>query len=230
MAKRNNEVIRLGKDDYEQKSFKTAPGGTYRIKFTNKSKLKPAKSGGGVTLEAHGTITKGEHKGTTFIDNIGSSVTWKIAQTLAALGKKKKEITMEQLLKMLISSDEIRAILKVTKYNNADRNEVVQYLPLTNGSEHDEDHEDEDEDEDDSDEDDDEDDDEGDDADEDEDDDDEGDDDEDEDEEDEDADEDDDDEEEEPVKDKGRKRSAAKKAAGKKTAAKKTAAKRSKKK
>lgn len=227
MAKKN-EVIRLGKDDYERKAFKVAPGGTYKVKFTNKSKLKPAKQGKGVTLEAHGTITHGEHKGVSFIDNIGSTVTWKIAQTLAALGKKKKEITMEQLLKMLLQSEGLRAILRVEKYNEQDRNSVVQYLPLTNGSEHDDDDESDDSDEDEDEDDDLNDDDESDDDDEDDDDsdDDEDDDsdDEDDDDSDEDEEEDEEDEDEEPVKTKGK---AKAKPAAKKASAKKTPAKRS---
>lgn len=143
-----NEKISLSEEDFKVKKFKAAPGGTYRIRISNKSKLKPGKNGG-TTLELHGTITKGPHKKITFIDNIGSSVAWKIGQLLAAIGKKKvKEITLAKLLKLALEAGEFRALLKATKYEGKDRNEVVQYLPLGNGSEHDEDADSDDSDED----------------------------------------------------------------------------------
>jgi hypothetical protein len=131
-----NEKITLGKEDFEVKKFKAAPGGTYRVAIdAKKSKLKPGKTSGTTTLELHASISKGEHKKISFIDNIGSSVTWKIGQLLSALGKKKTtEITLAKLLKMLIDAGELRALLRAVKFEGKDRNEVVQWLPLKNDS------------------------------------------------------------------------------------------------
>lgn len=252
MAK-GNVKIRLTDDDYESKGGrKTAPAGTYLFRVHKDSKLKDMASGKGVEvrLEIIGGSGKKwkKYKGTYVFDNIAPTVTWKIAQILKALGIKKKDITMEQFLK-LIKGKEIRASIRIK--NDEDygkQNKINQYLPPGEGADSamDEDEEDGDEledgdedgDEDDEDEDDDEDgddDDDADDDDEDEDEEDEEDEDEDEDDDDEDEDEDDDldeddldedDDEDEEEEEEEEKPKRGRKPAAKKTAAKKTAAKR----
>jgi hypothetical protein len=234
---RASHVVNLTDDDYKGATFKVAPAGKYTVSITNKSKVGKAGSGG-AKLVVHGKISKGEHKGVTFFDHIAASVGWKVAQLLMALGIKKKKITLEEILKLAVGK-ELRAVLKVDKWEGKKNNKVVQWLPLTASEDEDDDEEldeddedtgDDDEDvgdDDDTDEDDDtdSDDDEDEDAGDDDDDEDEdaGDDDENDEDEDEDEDSDDDEEEEKPApRKRAVKKAAAKKGAAKKTAAKKT--------
>lgn len=234
-----DDVIKLNKDDYKQKSFPTAPGGKYKVQITTKSAIKPGRKGGN-QLAVHAVITKGPYaKKVSFFDNIAPTVGWKIAQLLHALGVKKMQITLKELLK-LIKGKELRAILREETFEGKKRNKVVQWLPLdvTKKEKEEDDDIDEDEDEDDSDDDEDEDeeedededgDDEEDDDDSDDDDDEDGDDDEDDDDADEDEDEDEDDDDEEDDDEDEDEEEEVKKSS-KKKGSKKTPAKSSKKK
>lgn len=119
----------ITKEDMEG-GFKHAPGGTYFIRFTKDSKVTKNRKGDGNIAKLKVVITKGEHKGVSTFDNIAAHVGWKIGQILAALGiKSKMKGTLQELVK-LVTNQECRATLKVTKYEGKKRNEVVQYLPL----------------------------------------------------------------------------------------------------
>jgi cobalamin biosynthesis protein CobT len=235
MAKGRN-VVNLSDDDYKGATFKVAPAGKYEVTVTPKTKVGKSKSGG-AKIEIHAKIAKGEHKGISFFDHVAASVTWKVAQVLLALGVKKKSITLEEIVKLLIGTN-LRAVLMVDKYEGKKNNKVVQWLPLKAADDDDgDDEEDDDDDADDSDDadddaddsgddddsDDDADDDDADDADDDDDDADDSDDD------DDDADQgdDDDDDADEPEPEPKKKSTKKKQAAAKKSTAKKSAAKKS---
>jgi len=147
---RGKDTYSLTKDDLEG-SFKHAPAGKYFIRFTKDSKVTRNKKGDGNVAKLKIVITKGEHKGITFFDNIATHVGWKIGQILAALKiKGKMKGTLAELVK-LVTNQECRATLRVKKFEGKKRNEVVQYLPLkvTAAEAADRDDEDEEEDEDD---------------------------------------------------------------------------------
>lgn len=139
---RSTHVVNLTDDDYKGATFKVAPAGKYTVSITNKSKVGKAGSGG-AKIVVHGKISKGEHKGVTFFDHIAASVTWKVAQLLMALGIKKKKITLEEILKLAVGK-ELRAVLKVEKYEGKKNNKVVQWLPLVAAEGEDDDDEDDD--------------------------------------------------------------------------------------
>lgn len=127
------KVIKLGKEDYLTKTYKTAPSGTYKVQFVYKnSKIKPSKNGKGQNLNLNAKITEGPHKDITFFDVIGDSVTWKIGQLLAAIATKKDSITLEQLNKLL-GGKTVRAILRIDMFQGKKSNKVVQWLPLKPG-------------------------------------------------------------------------------------------------
>lgn len=133
--------LSLSKDDFEDKKFKAAPGGRYHAKITKKDTLVKAGTDGDV-LQVHATITKGPHKGTTFFDNIGASVGWKIAQLLKACGLNyasavKKVKTLQDLLKLIVDED-LQVVLRKTKWNGQDQNKVVQWLPANAEADEDE--------------------------------------------------------------------------------------------
>jgi hypothetical protein len=226
---KNAAVISLTEDDYKQKSFKTAPAGTYTFKISKqKTAIKDGKA-----VKVYAVITKGPHKGTGVFDHIAAHVGWKIAQLLHALGIKKMTITLQEFAK-LIGDKELRAIIREEKFEGKTRNKIVQWLPLEASDDEDENDEelDDDEDEADDEDEDDEAEDEDDDADESEDDEDGEDDDEDDDEsgdDEEDEDDEDDEEEEKPARRAPAKKAATKRAPAKsaaKTTAKKTTRKR----
>lgn len=144
MAKGGNQVISITPKDRERKSFKTAPSGTYFIRISKKSALKEMSGGTGANLQL--TITKGPHKGINIFDNIAAHVTWKIGQLLAALGIKKNKFTMAELLKM-VKDKELRAVVRVGRFEGKKRNEISQYLPLAAQPDEDDDEANEDEEE-----------------------------------------------------------------------------------
>lgn len=128
-GKSGGDVIKLTEADYKKKTFKTAPGGTYFMRFTKKSTIKPGNDGN--VLNVHGSISRGPHKGVTFFDNIAPHVGWKIAQLLAALGVKKMSLTLQALLKLVKEhGDEIRVQLREKKWSGKRQNAVVMYLPV----------------------------------------------------------------------------------------------------
>jgi hypothetical protein len=146
-AGKGSDVIKLTKDDFKRKTFKTAPGGTYTVRLTKKTVIAPGTDGN--VLKVHGQVSRGNHKGVTFFDNIAPHVGWKIAQLLTALGVKKMQLTLQALLKLVKEhGEEIRVQLREKKFEGKRRNEVVMYLPPGKGSTDDED-EDQDEDADD---------------------------------------------------------------------------------
>lgn len=145
-AGKGSDVIKLTKDDFKRKTFKTAPGGTYTVRLTKKTVIAPGTDGN--VLKVHGQVSRGNHKGVTFFDNIAPHVGWKIAQLLTALGVKKMQLTLQALLKLVKEhGEEIRVQLREKKFEGKRRNEVVMYLPPGKGSTDDED-EDQDQDED----------------------------------------------------------------------------------
>ena len=122
------DVIRLTDADYKGKNFQTAPGGTYDVRISSKSKVKPGKSSNILNLMV--TITKGPHKGVNIFDNIAPHVGWKIAQLLRALGiKKVGELTLQKLLNLVAGKD-CRVVISEGKYNGKPQNKVQQYLPF----------------------------------------------------------------------------------------------------
>jgi hypothetical protein len=236
MAKGRN-VVNLSDDDYKGATFKVAPAGKYEVTVTPKTKVGKSKSGG-AKIEIHAKIAKGEHKGISFFDHVAASVTWKVAQVLLALGVKKKSITLEEIVKLLIGTN-LRAVLMVDKYEGKKNNKVVQWLPLKAADDDDDDDEEDDDTDDDADDSDDADDDDDDSGDDDDNDDDADDDDaddaddddddaDDSDDDDDDADQgDDDDDADEPEPEPKKKSTKKKQAAAKKSTAKKSAAKKS---
>lgn len=151
MPKGKADVIKLSDDDLKGQSFKTAPAGKYTVKFSKKSKIKAGSNGN--ILNVMATISKGEHKGVNFFDNIAAHVGWKIAQILRALGlsdkqiKKLKKLTLQDVLKMITAhGKDVRAVLKTEIYQGRKQNKVVQWLPLAaSEDEEDDDLEDDDE-------------------------------------------------------------------------------------
>jgi hypothetical protein len=141
MAKGRN-VVNLSDDDYKGATFKVAPAGKYEVTVTPKTKVGKSKSGG-AKIEIHAKIAKGEHKGISFFDHVAASVTWKVAQVLLALGVKKKSITLEEIVKLLIGTN-LRAVLMVDKYEGKKNNKVVQWLPLKAADDDDDDDEEDD--------------------------------------------------------------------------------------
>lgn len=120
--------FKISKEDMEG-GFKTAPGGTYKARITNKSKIKPSKKGGGNNLEVHAVITKGPHKGISFFDTIAPHVGWKLAQIISAVGLKMKSGTLQKLLKKIVNQD-VRVILREEEFEGRRKNKVVQWLPV----------------------------------------------------------------------------------------------------
>jgi len=125
MATKSKDVIKLTKDDFE--GFKAAPSGKYTFLITKKSSIKKGASGNVLNVAA--TISSGPHKGTTVFDNIAPHVGWKIAQLLSALGIKKMQLTLQELLK-LITGKSLRAVVRTKTFEGKKRNEIVQWLPL----------------------------------------------------------------------------------------------------
>ena len=144
-SKGRKDVINLNKEDFESKNFKAIPAGTYFFKISPKSSIKPGTKGNNLNVQA--TVTKGEHKGANVFDTIAPSVGWKVAQLLNALGIKKMTLTLQELLKLVMGKD-LRAIVRVEKYQGKKQNKVVQWLPLEVAEDEEEDESDEDEDED----------------------------------------------------------------------------------
>src|SRR5688500_2881164 len=136
-GKSKGDSLKLTREDKEQKSFPTAPGGTYYLKFVKQhTKVAPGKKeGAGNNLNVCVQISRGEHKGINIFDHIAPHVGWKIAQLLAAIKKTKmNEGTLQEIEKILHAyKDEIRAVIKKTTYDGRPKNEVVQYLPLAGG-------------------------------------------------------------------------------------------------
>lgn len=143
--------VDLSKDDFEQKSFKTAPGGRYKVKISKESTIVGMTSGDGIKVKA--TIVEGKHKGVTFFDNIAITVKWKIAQILRALGythvTAKKLKTLQDILAAL-KGKELQAILREKTFEGKKQNSVTQWLPLgaTDEAEDEDEEDDEDTDED----------------------------------------------------------------------------------
>lgn len=134
-----SDEVNLGKDDYKRKSFKTAPGGTYAVQITVQTKIKKNAAGDGNNLNVHAKITKGPHKGITFFDNIAPHVGWKVAQLLAAIGKKITGKTTLQKIAKLVAGKAVRALLKEETFNGKKQNKVVQWLPPKSAAVDDED-------------------------------------------------------------------------------------------
>lgn len=123
-----SDVIRLSKADYETKSFKTAPSGTYHVQVSAKSCIKQGSNGNLLNVQV--TIAKGPHKGVNIFDNIAPHVIWKIAQLLTAVGVPKVgELTLQRVLRM-VSGKDLRAVVSEGSYNDKPQNKITQYLPL----------------------------------------------------------------------------------------------------
>jgi|SRR6185312_6661604 len=141
---KSSKIAGLTKEDFEDKKFKVAPSGRYTAKISKGSaKGTSIKAGSnGDYLNVHATITNGKSKGVTFFDAVGASVGWKIAQLLKACGldfaKASKKIKTLQDLLTLIAGTELDVVLRKTKYNGNDKNEVVQWLPLGAAADEDE--------------------------------------------------------------------------------------------
>lgn len=147
-----NIKMTLGKEDYESSGGRrTAPAGIYVFRVHKDSKAKDMTSGRGaeVRLEIIGPAKAKKLRGIFVFDNIGPNATFKVAQILAALGKKKAEITFPDGLLKLIKGEEIRAAIRVKNDEEyGKQNKVDQYLPASEGADAASMDEDEDEDED----------------------------------------------------------------------------------
>jgi cobalamin biosynthesis protein CobT len=126
-----NDRITLGQEEFKEgpQSFKTVPGGIYRVRIFKDLKIKPSKKSGRDQLNVRAVVLAGPHKKSSIFDNVQSHVNFKINQLLHAIQSKKIPPTLRALAKM-IQNAEVRVQVIEEKFNGRKQNKVVTWLPL----------------------------------------------------------------------------------------------------